>query len=312
MQKKKKIVIISGPTSTGKSFLALFLAKLIDGEIINADSMQVYEELKVITSRPPKEYTNDVRHHLYGFLPGDFRYNVYDWCVDCKKIIKDILKKEKTPIIVGGTGLYISTLINGIYDIPKIPEKVKNESSAKLKSQGWEKFYKDILKFDSKSCKKIKNNDSQRIKRIWEVYNYTKIPLSQWQEKPNVTFLDQFNYEMILVMPKRDEIYIKCRDRFYNMINEGAIDEVTTLRDKRYNLTMPIMKAHGVPEIIEYLDGKISLDEAIDHAIKSTRNYVKRQFTWWRGLKIEPYYVFDDFPMNIDLNSIKILKKLTN
>ena len=308
----KKIIFISGPTATGKSDLAINIAKNINGEIINADSMQVYKDLKIITSRPTSKDQRNIKHHLLGHKSGKVRYNVYDWCLECEKKIKEISGKNKYPIIVGGTGLYFLSLLNGISIIPNIPESIKIKSNKTFDKLGIEKFSEKIKKIDKNSFNKINVNDSQRLKRIWEVYIYTGLTLSEWNKKRQHKFIDEYDYNLILIIPDREEIYKKCNTRFLQMIDKGAIREVNKLIKKKYNYSLPIMKAHGVPEIIDYLLGRSSLDEAIKKSQKITRNYAKRQLTWWRGSKMRPDHLFNDFPRKSDINAIKFLKKYTN
>jgi len=308
----KKLLLISGPTATGKSDLAINIAKKIKGEIINADSMQVYKDLKIITSRPVIEKQQNIKHHLYGYKSGNVRYNVYDWCVDCEKKIKEIINKKKYPIIVGGTGLYFLSLLKGISDIPSIPEKIKIQSNQEFDKIGIKQFCEKVQKIDPLSLKKINKNDSQRLKRIWEVYNYTGNTLNDWNNKRQHKFIKDYIFNLILILPERKKIYEQCNNRFLKMIEEGAIEEVKKLLDKKYNNSLPIMKAHGVPEIINYILGKISLEKAIKKSQQITRNYAKRQITWWRGSKLKPSHLFNDFPRNSDINEIKFLKNYTN
>ena len=312
MEIKNKIVFISGPTSSGKSNLALRIAKKIKGEIINADSMQVYKELKIITARPLSKDQKKIKHHLYGHRSGNVRYNVYNWCKEASKKINEISKNKKVPIVVGGTGLYFHSLINGIAKLPSIPEKIKKEGSLILNEKGWNKFFNETKKFDCESCLQLKKNDSQRLKRIWEVFKYTGIPLSHWKKNTSFTFIKKYNYDFILILPNRKDLYANCDNRFLKMIDLGAIEEVKKLKDKKYDLSLPIMKAHGVPELIKYVSDIFSLDEAIIKAQQATKRYVKRQFTWWRGSNIKPDLIFNYFPSNIDLNRLEILKKYTN
>lgn len=312
MSLKKNILFISGPTTSGKSKLAIKIAKKIGGEIINADSMQIYKELKIITARPSKEEQSGIPHHLFGHKSGGKRYNVYNWCKESSEIIKKIIKNKKIPIVVGGTGLYFNSFIKGIVNVPAIPERMKKESFAKLKRIGANNFFSEIKKFDSESTSSIKKNDLQRMKRIWEVFMYTGTPLSEWQEKKNINFLNNNNYNLILILPERKKLYDNCNSRFLKMIEKGAVEEVKKLQKQKFDNNLPIMKAHGVPELIKYIEGKISIEQAIVRAQQATRRYVKRQFTWWEGSSLRPCMVFEYFPSNIDLNSVEILKKCTN
>tara|TARA_Y100000590_G_scaffold36365_2_gene39403 strand:+ start:4304 stop:5242 length:939 start_codon:yes stop_codon:yes gene_type:complete len=309
---KKNILFISGPTASGKSDLAIKIALAIKGEIINADSMQIYKDLKVITARPSVKEQKKIKHHLYGYLPGNKRYNVFNWCNDALKKIKEIENCLRVPIVVGGTGLYFHSFINGIARMPTIPEEIKRESEEKFKKNDLESVYDELKNFDPDSISKIRKNDIQRLKRIWEVMRYTGVALSTWQKKANKKFIDDYNFKLILILPNREKLYRHSEKRFLNMINNGALEEVRKLKEKNYDNKLPIMKAHGVPEIMNYFSGIYSLDEAISKAQQVTKNYIKRQFTWWKGSKIKPDEVFHNFSSNIDLKSLKILKKFNN
>ena len=278
MKLKKYILFISGPTSSGKSFLSLKIAQKINGEIINADSMQVYQDLNIITDRPSKYDQRIIQHHLYGHISGGIRYNVNNWCKECSKKISRIEKKNKIPIVVGGTGLYFSSIINGISKIPEIPEDIKNDSLKELNKYGWNKLYRTVKKFDNQATLSLNKNDNQRLRRIWEVMQYTGIPLSKWRSNSNVKYINDYKFKLILILPEKQKLYKKCNNRFLKMIDDGGINEVKKLMERGFDSSLPIMKAHGVPEIIEYLLGNISLKKATERAQKVTRNYIKRQF----------------------------------
>ena len=304
------IIFISGPTAIGKSEFAIKLAKKIKAEIINADSMQVYKQLKILTARPSETDKKIVPHHLYGHVSGERRYNVAEWCEEAISIIKKNDKKKILSIIVGGTGLYINSLLKGLAEVPNISEIYKEESNKKLLELGLEKFYNEVYKIDKISCKKISKNDTQRLKRIWEVYNSTGKPLSEWISNNHNFYLENFNYHILLFFPKREDIYKKVNNRFLKMINNGVIEEVKMLLNLNLNPSFPIMKAHGVPEISNYLSGKINLEECISRSQQVTRNYVKRQLTWWKSFEFNNTNIFDHFPSNFDLKSLDFLKKI--
>ena len=295
-----KIIFIVGPTCVGKSKLALKLAKKFQAEIINADSMQVYSNLKVLTARPTNSEMKLAKHHLYGFIDGSKRYNVGNWCSDVSNIFNN--NSDTTYIVVGGTGMYIEKLINGLIQLPKIPESIKKESEILLLKEGKRKFIKRIDKIDSKSLNKISKNDTLRLRRIWEVYQHTNNTLSYWLNNQHKKFLNNSEYLIYLFMPKREEIYKKVNKRFLEMINNGAIDEVKRLYNLKLENSLPIMRAHGVPEITNYLLNKMTIDECINKSQQVTRNYVKRQFTWWRSTKLKIHQSFDEFPGEIDIN----------
>ena len=303
---KQTLYFITGPTCIGKSSLAIRLAKKINGVIINADSMQVYSNLNILTARPSKKDLLEIKHELYGYVDAAVRYNVSNWCNDVLKIIKNNEENNLPSIIVGGSGMYIDSLLNGLIPIPPIPEKYKNDSLSLLNEVGTKKFTEIINKFDSESLSKISLQDSSRMRRIWEVYQSTGKKYSYWINKKNKIFLKNFSNKIFLFIPPRDDIYKKINLRFNTMINEGAIEEVKKLISLNLDVSLPIMKAHGVPEITNYLCGKIDLEECIKKSQQVTRNYAKRQLTWWRSSRLSINKVFDQFPNEIDEKLIKI------
>ena len=300
------LYFIAGPTCIGKSSLAIRLAKKINGVIINSDSMQVYSNLNILTARPSKKDLLEIKHELYGYVDAAVRYNVSNWCNDVLKIIKNNEENNLPSIIVGGSGMYIDSLLNGLIPIPPIPENYKNDSLSLLNEVGTKKFTEIINKFDSESLSKISLQDSSRMRRIWEVYQSTGKKYSYWINKKNKIFLKNFSNKIFLFIPPRDDIYKKINLRFNTMINEGAIEEVKKLISLNLDVSLPIMKAHGVPEITNYLCGKIDLEECIKKSQQVTRNYAKRQLTWWRSSRLSINKVFDQFPNEIDEKLIKI------
>ena len=304
------IIFISGPTAIGKSELALNIAKEHSGEIINADSMQVYADLNILTARPSDVDNKIAPHHLYGHIKGDYRYNVDKWCNETMSIINKNNKKNILSIIVGGTGFYIETLLNGIADIPEVSEEYKQQSNKLLLELGLEKFYRLVYDIDNISCKKTLKNDSQRLKRIWEVYKSTGRTLSEWITTNHKNYFNDSNYLIYLFIPDREEIYKKVDTRFLKMINNGAIDEVKRLLLLNLDSSLPVMKAHGVPEISKYLSGSLNLKECIAKGQQVTRNYVKRQITWWNSSNLNNITIFKLFPSNLDSESYSFLKKI--
>tara|TARA_Y100001970_G_scaffold286734_1_gene409642 strand:- start:137 stop:1060 length:924 start_codon:yes stop_codon:yes gene_type:complete len=298
------IHFISGPTGIGKSDLAIKLAKKINGKIINADSMQVYENLNILTARPSEKDLNEVEHKLYGHIPGSERYNVANWCNEASSFINQFSKKNIPVILVGGTGMYIEKLINGIVDIPSIPEEYKLKSEEKLAKVGIKDFYKLVYDLDKEATKKINPNDINRLKRIWEVFSYTKIQFSEWTRNKSKYFISSSDYLLYLFLPDRKKNYERVEKRFINMIKKGAIPEVEKLLKLNLDNSLPIMRAHGVPEISLFLQKKINLDECITKAQQVTRNYVKRQHTWWNSSNIRIQQKITEFPDQYDLNSL--------
>ena len=298
------IYFIVGPTAIGKSSLAIKVAKKFNGQIINVDSIQVYENLNILTSRPNEKEIIEVKHHLYGHIKGSERYNVARWCEEASVIIKNCSKKNIPTVVVGGTGLYVDKLINGLVDIPSIPENYKKQSEELLLNKGIKKFYNIVSEFDSEALKKINPNDLNRLKRIWEVFMYTKIPMSNWIKNKTKKFLDNPKYLLYLFLPDREKNYERVNKRFVKMIDHGAVEEVKQLLKLNFNKSLPVMRAHGVPEISLYLDKKIVLKDSINKGQQVTRNYVKRQHTWWSSTNLRIHQQIKHFPDEIDINSM--------
>lgn len=303
---KNTIYFITGPTATGKSKFAIDLSKKIKGEIVNADSMQIYKELKIITARPSQLDNKKIKHHLYGYVDGSNRYNVEKWCQDASQVIKSLNKKNINPIFVGGTGLYIDTLINGIASIPSVPESIRNDSKNLLEKVGKEEFYKIVKKIDEDSIKLIFPNDIQRLRRIWEVFNYSNKKFSEWKKNKNKKFITSLDYKILLFLPDRKKNYERVNKRVLTMIKSGAIEEIEKLLKLNYNKDLPIMRAHGVPEISAYLKNKITLEDCIKKIQLVTRHYVKRQNTWWNSSNLQIFKKITEFPDNLDKNLINL------
>jgi len=263
-------------------------------------------ELSILTARPTLEDYKKVNHHLYGFVKGDVRFNVKKWCEEVSKKINYLVNKNITPILVGGTGLYIESLINGIVSIPSIPEKVKIESDKMILKIGKENFFNLVKELDSDAMINIASNDIQRIRRIWEVNFFTKKKFSEWKKNKNKNFINLKNYKILLFLPDRKVNYRRVDNRTHLMMEDGAIEEVKNLLKLNYDNSLPIMKAHGVPEIQSYLNNELSIHECISKIQQVTRNYVKRQHTWWRSSNLNFFKKFDQFPDEIDIKSINL------
>ena len=300
------VYVIAGPTATGKSDLSISLAKKIRGVVINSDSMQVYENLEILTARPSLNEMKNIDHHLFGFVDGRERYNVERWCNDATEIIKKTSAKNLTPILVGGTGLYINTLINGLVDLPSIPESIKIESEKILQEFGKDFLINQIKNVDPESLNEINHNDTVRLRRIWEVFESTGKKFSALKINKNKKFITDYKFKILLFLPNREKNYQVVNSRYVKMMKGGAIEKVKKLLELDLNDSLPVMRAHGVPEIKKYLANESSLEECISKGQQVTRNYVKRQHTWWNSSNLDIFQKFDKFPSEIDLNSIKI------
>ena len=300
------VYVIAGPTATGKSDLSISLANKVNGAVINSDSMQVYKNLEILTARPSINEMKSIDHHLYGFVDGNERYNVERWCNDAAAVIKKTSANNLTPILVGGTGLYINTLINGLIDLPSIPELIKIESEKILQEFGKDFLINQIKNIDPESLKEINYNDTVRLRRIWEVFESTGKKFSEWKLNKNKKFITNYSIKILLFLPDREKNYQVVNSRFVNMMKVGAVEEVKKLLKLNLHNSLPIMRAHGVPEIMKYLANEINLEECINKGQQVTRNYVKRQHTWWNSSNLQIFQQFDKFASEIDINSIKI------
>ena len=292
MDFKSKIILISGPTASGKSNFAIKLAKKINGEIINADSMQVYKELKILSARPePKNYQN-IKHHLYGFHNIKKNFSTGDWLNLAVKKIEDLKKRKKTPILVGGTGLYFRSILNGLVNIPNIPIRSRNKIRTLHKDLGQNNFYKKLLKLDPKSKNKINSTDSQRSIRAYEVKYFTKKSIHDWFKETKSKFKKNEFFKIYIDFP-RSELIQRINKRTEQMIKDGAVDEVKRFINQNVRKSNSVNKAIGIAEINKYLNNEKDLEYIKQEISIKTRQYAKRQRTWARGymmnwLKLEP------------------------
>ena len=282
MDFKSKIILIAGPTASGKSHFAIKLAKKIQGEIINADSMQVYKQLKVLSARPnPKNYQK-IKHHLYGFHDVKKNFSTGDWLKLSIKKIKDIKKRNKVPILVGGTGLYFKSLTDGLVKIPNIPIKFRNKIRKLHKDLGQKKFYQKLMKLDPNYKKNINPTDAQRSIRAYEVKLFTKKSLHEWFESTKSNFMDEEFYKIYIDYPRQDLIK-RIATRTDEMLKSGAIPEVKRFIKLNVKKDKSVNKAIGIAEIKEFLRNKKKLSEISEKISIKTRQYAKRQSTWARG-----------------------------
>ena len=292
MDLKSKIILISGPTASGKSSFAFKVAKNLDGEIINADSMQVYKQLKILSARPdPKQYKK-IKHHLFGFHDVKKTFSTGDWLKLVNKKIKEVQNRKKVPILVGGTGLYFKALIDGLVEIPNISLKYRNQIRNLQKKLGQKKFYEKLLKLDPSSKGKINPTDTQRSIRAYEVKKFTKKSLHEWFKKTKSNFMED-NFFKIYIDYPRQELIERINTRTEDMIKNGAINEVKNFIKLKIRRDKSVNKAIGINEIKEYLKKQKDLNEIKEEISIKTRQYAKRQSTWARGnmmnwLKLKP------------------------
>ena len=292
MDLKSKIVLIYGPTASGKSDFAIKLAKKIKGEIVNADSMQVYKELKILTARPIRKNFQKIKHHLYGCQKSYKDFSTGDWLKFAEKKIKEIRLRKKTPILVGGTGLYFKALTDGLVEIPSIPLKFRNKIRSMHKSVGQDKFYKKLLKLDPLIVNQINSTDTQRSLRAYEVKLFTKKSVTEWYKQTRSKFKKNVFFKIYIDYP-RSELIKNINLRSKKMLESGVVLEVKKFLKLRIPKNKTISKAIGIAEIRDFIKKKMSKDEVIDKISVKTRQYAKRQATWARGhmkswKKIEP------------------------
>jgi len=277
-----KIILISGPTASGKSSFAIKLAKKIKGEIVNADSMQVYKQLSILTARPKKKDKKNIKHHLYGFQSVTKKFSTGAWLKLVKSIIKEIQKRNKVPILVGGTGLYFKSLTEGLVKIPNIPLRFRNKVRLLQKRIGQEKFYKKLITIDPLVKKQINSNDVQRTIRAFEIKKFTKKSITEWFKKTKILF-DPSSFIKIYIDFPRETLVNRIKKRVDQMFNEGAILEVKKFNRLKVKKDNSSRKVIGIEEIGELINGEINLIEAKERIFIKTRQYAKRQTTWARG-----------------------------
>ena len=302
MDLKSKIILISGPTASGKSNFSVKLAKKINGEIINADSMQVYKELKILSARPNSKDYQKIKHHLYGFHSVKNNFSTGKWLKFIIKKIKEVKTRKKIPILVGGTGLYFKALTDGLVRIPNIPIRFRNKIRVLHRSLGQKKFYQKLVKLDPSSKLKINSTDSQRSIRAYEVKEFTKKSIHDWFKNTKSYFVKDDFFKIYIDYP-REELIQRINKRTEQMIEIGAINEVKRFLKLKVRKNNSVNKAIGIHEIKEYLEKRKDMSNVIEKISIKTRQYAKRQSTWARGnmmswLKLPPQ----------DLN--KFLKKI--
>jgi len=303
MDLKSKIILISGPTASGKSNFAIKLAKKINGEIINADSMQVYKELKILSARPDPQNYQKITHHLYGFHNVKKSFSTGDWIKLAIKKINELKKRKKTPIFVGGTGLYFKALTDGLVNIPNIPVRFRNKIRVLQETLGQKKFYQKLLKLDLKSKNKINPTDVQRSIRAYEVKLFTKKSLHDWFRKTKSYFKEDEFIKIYIDYPRKDLIE-RIEKRTGQMIKMGAINEVKRFIKLKIKKDNSVNKAIGINEIKEFLNHEKELSDIKEKISIKTRQYAKRQSTWARG-NMENWFKLQPKEINKFLKKIK-------
>ena len=281
---KPKVIVICGPTASGKTALSIELAKRINGEIISSDSMQIYKDMDIGTAKPTQEEMQGIPHYLIDNVEPNKRYSVADFKKDAEKAIEEILSKGKTPIVVGGTGLYVDSLIYGIeYQDIQLDEKYRNELEERVEKEGLETLYNEAKKIDEQAIQKISPNDKKRILRILEIYRATGKNKTQQEIESRKNGV-KYDYEVYALNMEREKLYERINKRVDIMIEQGLIEEVENLQ-KKYTEFPTAMQGLGYKEVVEYLQNKCTKQEMIEKIKMETRRYAKRQLTWFRKNK---------------------------
>jgi tRNA dimethylallyltransferase len=278
----RNAVVIAGPTASGKSALALELAQATGGVIINADSMQVYRDLRIITARPTPEEEADVPHRLYGHVDAAVNFSAGSWVADAAGVLAEARAQNRLTIFAGGSGLYFKALTRGLSAVPPIPAGIRDNVRARLERDGVEALHAELAQRDPASAERLKPRDRTRIARALEVVEATGRSLSDWHREGLPPLLPPGQFRAVFLTPDRDALYARIDARFEAMLAAGALEEVEALAARRLDPLLPAMKAHGVPALIRHLQGEITLEQAAAIGRADTRHYAKRQFTWFR------------------------------
>jgi tRNA dimethylallyltransferase len=281
--KPKSAVLIAGPTASGKSALALELAARMNGVVINADSMQVYRDLRIITARPTNEEMARAPHRLYGHVDAAEVYSAGRWLRDAERELGEAREAGRTAIVIGGTGLYFSVLLRGLSAVPEVPAQVRSQVRELAVENDNAALHAMLAKRDPRTAGEIRVADRQRILRALEVVEATGTGLADWRNEPGTPALREGEYDAIFLEADREALGARIDARFDAMLANGALEEVQTLKARNLDPRVPVMKAHGVPALMQYMDGEMSLDEAAAQGKRDTRQYSKRQETWFRN-----------------------------
>ncbi len=292
-------ILITGPTASGKSALAVQLAHKRNGVVINADSMQVYDTLRVLTARPSEDEMEGIAHHLYGHVPATTAYSTGEWLRDVTSLLPEIRGRGQLPIFVGGTGLYFKAVTGGLSDMPEIPQEIRCEVRLRLKEEGPEALHAELSRKDVAVADSLETRDGQRIVRALEVLQATGRSIAEFQGKQGPMIVDPNRSQKFVVLPERAVLHDRINRRFEKMLDLGAIEEVQALLNQHPAADLPVMKAIGVREIAEMLEGAMSRDGVIERCSALTRQYAKRQMTWFRNQMDESWSRIDGSPASV-------------
>jgi tRNA dimethylallyltransferase len=306
---RKPVIVIGGPTASGKSALALDVAGEFGGEIVNADSMQIYRDLHVLTARPGPDDVERTPHHLYGVLGTDERCSAGQWRARALGAIEDIHRRGALPVVVGGTGLYLRALMTGLHRMPSVPAAIRDELNDRLQAQGAGALHAELMVCDPETATGLNEADGQRIVRALEIFNHTGRGLKSWQSGETEAAPEDLRFLKIVMLPPRDMLYERVNSRFAGMIENGGIDEVRQLLSGAPDPDFPLLKAVGVPPIRMYLEGEIGRERLLDLGQRDTRRYAKRQMTWFRR-QIIPEIAIDT--QYSEINRAYIFSEISN
>ena len=298
---RNPLVLIAGPTASGKSAVSLWLAENAPGTVINGDALQLYRDLSVLTARPSPEDEARAPHRLYGVLDGSEASSAAWWAESATREVEAAWSQGRLPIVTGGTGLYLRTLLHGIVPVPDIAESVRADVRARMETQGPDALHAELASLDPVTAARLGPRDRQRIARALEVVLATGTPLSQFQQERTGGLADREDVGPIIrcvILPAREILYERCDKRLESMVALGAIDEVKNLLARDLAPELPVMKAVGVPEFAAFLEKGIELQEAVETAQQATRNYAKRQYTWFRNQCRDWHFIGTHDPEN--------------
>ncbi|MBP5698222.1 MAG: tRNA (adenosine(37)-N6)-dimethylallyltransferase MiaA, partial [Alphaproteobacteria bacterium] len=302
----KKIIIIAGPTASGKSGVALALAESLNGVIINADSMQVYKDIPILSAAPDKQALLNAPHKLYGIYDASIHGNMVDWLNLAQKEISKARQNNKIPIVVGGTGLYIENLEKGTTPIPETPPEIRRKVADMYNDIGLSGLYLTLQQTDKKTAQRLGPNDTTRIRRALEVWYHTKKTMSYWQKIPLKRLFNSDEFIRIYIKPPREILDQRIYQRFDIMMQQGALEEVQALVNRNLNNRLPAMHALGVQELKSYLKGECALEDAVNLSKLHTRQYAKRQSTWFNNrFQADFTYLNTDEPIKNFVDDIK-------
>jgi tRNA dimethylallyltransferase len=277
-----RAILIAGPTASGKSALAQEIARRVGGAVVNADSMQVYRDLRILTARPTKEEERSLRHELFGHVDAGETYSVGRWLADFRRVLETLAQEGSIPIVAGGTGMYFKAALHGLSDIPQVPAPIREKVRAEAEGAPPELLHARLMERDPETAARLRPSDPQRILRALEVLEATGKPLASFQGARMAPLLDEAECLAFFLAPPREELYARIDARFDAMLREGALDEVRALEARGLDPALPAMRAHGAPHLIRFIRGELPLEEATRRGKLDTRHYAKRQFTFAR------------------------------